>query len=66
MATAKQRIKELLDELPESEAAEVERLLLTLTNKTHEARWQELASAAFAMQFSDQEYEYPDDAGSPS
>jgi hypothetical protein len=66
MATVKERIKELLDQLPESEVAEVERLLLTLTNKTNEARWQELASAAFAARFSAEEYEYPDDAGSPS
>lgn len=66
MATAKERIKELLAELPESEAAEVERLLLTLTSRPHEARWQELASAAFAAHFTEEEYQYPDDAGSPS
>ena len=66
MASVKERIKELLDELPESEAAEVERLLLTLTGKPHEARWQELASAAFAARFSEDEYQYPDDAGSAS
>jgi len=66
MATLKERIKELLDELPESEAAQVEQLLLTLVSKPSEARWQELASAAFAAQFSEDEYEYPDDAGAPS
>jgi hypothetical protein len=66
MATVKERIKELLDQLPESEAAELERLLLLLKARPDEASWPELASGAFASWFSDDEYEYPDDAGSPS
>ena len=66
MATVKERIKELLDELPEDEAAEVERMLLSLKAGSDEARWRELATSAFANWFSGEEYEYPDDAGSPS
>ena len=66
MATVKERIKELLDELPESEAAEVERLLLSLKDKPEQSRWRELASGTFASWFTPDEYEYPDDAGSPS
>lgn len=66
MATAKERIKELLDELPERDAMEVERLLLSLRKRPDEAGWRDLSDGAFASWFSDDEYEYPDDAGTAS
>ena len=58
MASVKERIKELVDELPDPAAAEVEQLLLSLTGKRDEAEWKRLASAAFASWFSEGEYEY--------
>ncbi|MBI5949981.1 MAG: hypothetical protein HY875_17735 [Chloroflexi bacterium] len=61
MASVKERIKELVDELPEPAAVEVERLLLSLTGREDEAEWNRLAAARFAAWFSADEYEYPDD-----
>ena len=66
VATVKGRIRELLDELPENQAAEVERLLLSLKGRPYEAPWSSTASATFASWFSDAEYQYPDGAGIPS
>jgi hypothetical protein len=60
VASVKERIKELVDELPDPTAMEVEQLLLSLTGKRDEAGWKRLASAAFASWFSKEEYEYPD------
>ncbi len=60
MASVKERIKDLVDELPEPTAVEIERLLLSLTGKRDEAEWKSLASATFASWFSEEEYEYPD------
>jgi len=61
VASVKERIKELVDELPDPAAVEVEQLLLSLTGKRDEADWKRLASAAFASWFSEEEYEYPDE-----
>lgn len=66
MATAKERIQQLLDELPDSEAEEIERLLLAVKASSDEARWRELAATAFGSWFTAAEYDYPDEPGAPS
>jgi hypothetical protein len=60
VASVKERIKELVDELPDPIAVAVEQLLLSLAGKRDEAGWKRLASAAFADWFSEEEYEYPE------
>lgn len=64
MTTAqREHLKELIDELPDAAAAEIERLLVLMTSANDEYEWHKLASATFNSWFTDEEYEYPDDAG---
>lgn len=65
MATVKERVKSLIDELPEGAAAEVERMLLFRPAETEENAWAEFSTAKFANWFTEDEYVYPEDAGSP-
>ncbi len=60
MATAtKEHLKQLIDELPEESAAELERLLVSLVSARESRDWGKLAAAAFESWFEDGEYVYP-------
>jgi hypothetical protein len=60
MATAtKKHLKQLIDELPEETAAELERLLVSLVSAPESGDWGKLAAAAFDSWFEDGEYVYP-------
>ena len=61
MPTAKERIKQMVDELPEPAALEVERMLRSLAATNNADAWQTFASAAFASWFEEAEYQYPDE-----
>lgn len=59
MATAtREHLKQLIDELPEEAAADLERVLVSLVGRRAATDWYKLSASAFANWFEEGEYVY--------
>jgi hypothetical protein len=61
MSTVKERIKDMVERLPEERARDLERLLVELGADVDAAGWNALATTAFASWFHEDEVEYTED-----